>query len=197
MSVLVVQAPTSALFEWAGECPAGCRYNTEWTAVRDARAWPGPHPEATWTGAGSPAFTIAPGESVRTLTGTVYTLERGTARMHQDFSTDASLPSFSPSHKRLITFRADEVVQLLLARGEGVWRIWRDGQVIDANLYTVMEDAACKTASSRCAGAIDTKPVTRWWVMVMNAQKQVGWVEQVEGNTGYDAGPLRPIQERP
>jgi hypothetical protein len=60
-----------------------------------------------------------------------------------------------------------------------------------------MEDAACKTASSRCAGAIDTKPVTRWWVMVMNAQKQVGWVEQVEGNTGYDAGPLRPIQERP
>jgi hypothetical protein len=69
--------------------------------------------------------------------------------------------------------------------------------VIDANLYMVMEGAACKAASSRCAGAIDTKPVTRWWVMVMNAQKQVGWVEQVEGNTGYDAGPLRPVQERP
>jgi hypothetical protein len=180
-AVAASQSVPAPRYEWPGECPEGCRYNTAWTIARDTAAWPEPHPAPEWKPTGPPLFTIAAGESVRAVTGTVYTLESGVARMRDDFATDASYASLSASHRRVISFRAGEQVELLLRRTAGIWRILRDGRAIDANLYAVMERDACERAGPRCAGTIEKQPVTRWWVMVMTAAKQAGWIEQPPG----------------
>ena len=176
------QSAPAPLHEWPGECPDGCRYNTAWTMARATPAFAEPHPAPEWAPGEPPLFTIAAGESVHAMTGTVYTLASGIARMRYDFATDASYASFSASHRRVITFRAGEQVPLLLRRTGSVWRILRDGRAIDANLYAVMERDACDRAGPRCAGVVEKQPVTRWWVMVMTAGRQVGWIEQPAGS---------------
>lgn len=157
--------------EWPGACPVDCcAYGSDWIAREDARAFKDADGR-------DEVFTIASGDVVRAMTGTLYTIERGRARVDEDFSTDASYADFSARHRQTITFRAGDTIELLAPRGPNVFRIEHNGKVIDANLYRVGTQESCGAGNARCAGMITKQPVTRWWVMVLNADKQVGWIE--------------------
>lgn len=174
---LTAAASSPAVFEWPGSCPTECcGYGTAWTAkeatpVVGAARVPGAAPTVA-----APAFTIPAGGVVRAITGTLYTVETGTARVDEDFSTDATFTDFSTRHKQPVTFLAGETIELLAPRGNGVYRIVHDDRVIDANLYRLGTAESCQPANPRCAGVITKAPVTEWWVMVLNEEKQSGWI---------------------
>jgi hypothetical protein len=178
--ILVAQAPDTsrngpAIMEWPGSCPTECcGYGAMWTAIKETRAVAAPLVPAAPTG--TSAFTIPVGAVVRAITGTLYTLEAGAARVDEDFSTDATFTDFSTRHKQPITFSAGETITLLAARGNGVYRIEHDGRFVDANLYRVGTTESCAAAGAHCAGVVTKPPVTQWWVMVLNADKQAGWI---------------------
>lgn len=150
-----------------------------WTAVRETPAWTAPHAAAT-APPEPPSFRIAPGDRVRALTGTLYMLEAGAALMREDFSTDASYLDRSTRHRRTVTLQAQETVSLLAPRGGAVWTIWHRGGAIDANLHRVGNPESCARPGARCAGVVTKVPVTRWWVMVMTRNDQVGWIATPE-----------------
>ena len=178
-TVMTAQAPPR--FEWLGSCPVECcGYGATWTALQPVPAVADvPAPGAARTSAPA-AFTIAAGAIVHAVTGTLYTIEKGAARVDEDFSTDATLSDFSTRHKRPVTFLAGETIELLAPREKGVYRIMKDGRVVDANLYQIGTPESCKTASARCAGIITKQPVTEWWVMVLNQERQSGWIRSPE-----------------
>ncbi len=164
-------------YEWLGDCPAACcGYAAEWTATRDAPAWPEPLAPDVRTPRRQPAFVVRAGETVRALTGSLQMLERGRAVMREDFSTDASYANLSPRHRQTITLLAGDEVPLLAPRGADTWRIWHRGRILDAHLYRVGAEGAC-SESSGCAGVILQEPLTRWWVMVVTKEGQAGWVD--------------------
>lgn len=164
-------------YEWLGDCPdACCGYSTEWTAKQDTPALSDPLPPDAQAAAGEPAFIVRAGETVRAVTGTLQLLERGRAVMREDFSTDASYANLSARHRQTITLLAGEEVHLLAPRGEGTWRIWHHGRILDAHLYRIAGEDACRARDTACAGVIIREPVTRWWVMVVTARGQTGWV---------------------
>jgi hypothetical protein len=170
-----VSAP--AVFEWPGACPTGCcGYGTMWTAKEATPAVTAPPLPGAAPAGGAPAFTIPAGAVVRAVTGTMYTLETGSARVDEDFSTDATYTDFSERHKQPVTFLAGQTIELLAPRGDGSYRIVHNERVIDANLYRLGTPEACKAATARCAGVITKPPVTEWWVMVLYAEKQSGWI---------------------
>lgn len=165
-------------YEWPGDCPAACcGYSIEWTAAADVPAWSDPLPPDVPAHESPPAFVVRAGETVRAVTGTLQVRRRGRAVMREDFSTDASYPSLSARHRQTITLLAGEDVHLLAPRGDETWRIWHRGRVLDAHLYRVGREEACRAQGAACAGVILREPLTRWWVMVINRQQQVGWVD--------------------
>lgn len=165
------------IVEWPGSCPVECcGYGAMWTAIQETAAVAAPLvPTAT---TGTSAFTVPAGAVVRAVTGTLYTLESGTARVDQDFSTDATSTDFSARHKQPVTFIAGKTITLLAALGNGVYRIQHDGRVLDANLYRIGTIESCADVSARCAGVVTKPPVTEWWVMVLDAEKRTGWINQ-------------------
>jgi hypothetical protein len=166
-----------AVFEWPGACPTECcGYGTTWTAREETPAFAVARVPGASAPAADPAFTIPAGGAVRAVTGTLYTVETGTARVEEDFSTDATFTDFSTRHKQPVTFLAGEMIELLAPRGNGVYRIVHDDRVVDANLYRLGTPASCKAANVPCAGIITKEPVTEWWVMVLNSEKQSGWI---------------------
>ena len=176
--VYLQAAPTRPpAFEWPGACPTDCcGYGTIWTATQDtAAASAALVPRAASTNAPA-AFAIRGGARVRAVTGTLYTIELGAARVDEDFSTDATFTDFSTRHKQPVTFRAGETIKLLAPRGNGMYRIDHSGRVIDANLYRLGTQESCRMPNARCAGVITKAPVTEWWVMVLNDEKQTGWI---------------------
>jgi len=169
-------ASAPAVLEWPGACPTDCcGYGTMWTA-RDATQAAAAAPVPGAAAPPAPAFTIPAGAVVRAVTGTLYTLETGTARVDEDFSTDATYTDFSSRHKQPVTFLAGETIELLAPRGDGSYRIVHDDRVIDANLYRLGTAESCKAPGARCAGIITKEPVTEWWVMVLTDAKQSGWI---------------------
>ena len=188
--VLLRAAPAvaqSPVFEWAGACPTDCcGYGTTWVAREATPAASAAPARGADPVQAPPAFTIPAGATVRAITGTLYTIETGSARVDEDFSTDATYKDFSPRHKQPVTFLAGETIELLAPRGEGAYRIVHDGEVIDANLYRIGSAESCKAPNARCAGIVTKQPVTEWWVMVLNAANQSGWIRDanrfVRGN---------------
>ena len=158
-----------AAFEWPGACPVECcGYGTMWTAKQETVASAAALvPGVTGTETSS-SFTIPVGAVVRAITGTLYTIESGTARMHEDFSTDATYKDFSARHKQPVTFQAGETIVLLAPRGNGVYRIEHGGQVDHVNLMLINNADACAAAKTPCPGVKTKGPVTEWKVMVLN-----------------------------
>lgn len=181
LPVLLTAQPSrrAERYEWAGTCPGECcRYNVDWIATAETRAWPEPRPETSRTPDQRPVFTIRPGDVVRALTGNLYSLEPGVAEMRDDFSTDATYGDFSERHRQTVTFDAGEHVTLLAHLRGDLYRIVHDEVPIDANLHAVGTAAACGQRRTPCAGIITRMPVTRWWAMVMNENQGVGWVQE-------------------
>jgi hypothetical protein len=174
--LVLVPPMAGPMFEWPGACPTDCcGYSTGWTARDATPVWAAPLVAGESTTDATPAFILPAGTVVRAVTGTLYTLETGTARVRDDFSTDATYMDLSARHKQTVTFHAEETIELLAPRGAGVYRIRRNDRVLDANLYQVNTSEAC-AATARCAGVITKPPVTRWWVMVLDPAGRTGWI---------------------
>jgi hypothetical protein len=120
---------------------------------------------------------VRAGETVQAVTGSLQLLRRGRAVMREDFSTDASYANFSARHRQTITLLTGDGVDLLAPRGADTWRVWHRGRIVDAHLYRVATEEACRAPDANCAGIIVRQPTTRWWVMVVNGEQQAGWVE--------------------
>jgi hypothetical protein len=178
--VLQAVPAVAPVLEWPGACPTECcGYGTMWVAKEATPAASAAPARDSDAAQAPPAFTIAAGAPVRAITGILYTIETGSARVDEDFSTDATYKDFSLRHKQPVTFLAGETIELLAPRGGGAYRIVHDGEVIDANLYRLGTADSCKAPNARCAGIITKQPVTEWWVMVLNAANQSGWIRDV------------------
>jgi hypothetical protein len=149
-----------------------------WTATQDTTAASAALVPSVTSANAPAAFTIPAGARVRAVTGTLYTMEIGIARVDEDFSTDGTFSDFSTRHKQPVTFRAGETIELLAPRGNGMFRIAHGGRVIDANLYRLGTEESCKAPNARCAGVITKAPATEWWVMVLTDGKQTGWISE-------------------
>jgi hypothetical protein len=168
----------AALFEWPGSCASDCcGYGAAWKAREDTVTLASPRRASAASPHVASAFPIRAGELVRAITGTLYTIAPGTARVDEDFSTDATYKDFSTRHKRPLTFLAGETITLLAPRGGGVYRIQDDTGVFDANLFRIGTLESCTEPNARCAGVITRPPVFEWWVMVLNAEQRAGWID--------------------
>jgi hypothetical protein len=174
---IAAQENDAGVRAWPGACPqACCSYNTDWIATTPAQVFAEPNPSSD--AARTPVFTVQPGETVRALTGTLFTLSTGTLRVDEDFSTEATYSDFSDRHRQMVTLNAGETRDLFAVRGESIYRLTHKGAIVDATLRRVGTREACARARPSCAGVVTKPPVTRWWVMVMNGQKAVGWIEE-------------------
>ena len=179
----IAQQPNQTVVRaWPGACPqACCSYNTEWVATKRTQAFAEP-PTSSDT-PGTPVFVVQPGEAVRALTGTLFTLETGVLRVNQDFSTTATYGDFSDRHRQTVTLNAGETREIFAVRSESIYSIMHKGTIVDALLGLVGTRDACARARTACVGVVAKAPVTRWWVMVMNGQKAAGWIEEPRGFT--------------
>jgi hypothetical protein len=162
---------------WPGTCRGTCcSYNTEWIARRSVEAFA--EPRVPGDRAAAPIFVVNAGESVRALTGTLFTLRTGTLRVDEDISTDATYSDFSDRHRQMVTLGAGETREIFAIRGETIYRISHKDTIIDANLRRVGTRDTCVRANTACAAVVISEPTTRWWAMVMNARQQAGWIEE-------------------
>ena len=165
-----------------------CGYSMAWTAREETRVWAEPLVSVQSTEEATPAFIIRAGSVVRAVTGTLYTLETGTAQVRADFSTDATYMNLSARHRQTVTFQAGDTIELLAPRGAGLFRIRKNDRVLDANLYQLDTPDTCAT-NSRCAGIITKRPTTRWWVMILDRENGSGWIVDPPGR--FDIPPCR------
>jgi hypothetical protein len=173
---LLFQTSDANVRAWPGVCPqACCSYNTEWIAAEATQVFA--EPRASGDAAGAPIFVLQPGESVRALTGTLFTVERGILQVIEDFSADASYPDFSERHRQMVTLNAGETREVFAVRGANTYRIAHKNTIVDANLLRVGTRDVCSRAKPRCVAILTKSPFLKWWVMVMNARNQSGWIE--------------------
>jgi hypothetical protein len=172
---IVPQSGDADVRAWPGTCPqACCSYNTDWIATEPAQAFAEPRLSGH---AGAPVFVVQRGESVRALTGTLFTLESGLLQVSEDFSADATYGDFSERHRQMVTLKEGETREIFAIRGDGIYRLAHQDAIVDANLRRVGTRDECSRAKPPCVAVVVKAPITKWWLMVMNARQEAGWIE--------------------
>lgn len=132
-------------YEDFGGCPfEGCVYR-EWIATRDAKVFKDRNE-------GSPiVFTVKKGEKVTAIGGVVITVKPGRAKVLAEFDYGD------------IRIKAGDIICLLSYRGEGRYKVWFQGTLMDEFQH----------------GEIPRKIIEEgqyvWWVNIKNRKGQTGW----------------------
>jgi len=163
-------SPTS--YTDPGACPGeGCRYHDTWTMNVDTPVHPAQGSKTT-------SFVLKKGQTVTTLTGAVITKPGRIKIIHP------------------IRISGQEQVQagdlyVLTYRGEGFWKIWLKGKLIDSvALPNVVSAGGCKASDMSCKqkaearwiagpiwGVLEVAPQPSWWVQINDAKGRTGWIE--------------------
>lgn len=163
--------PTTAYTD-VGACPGeGCRYNDTCTIESST-------PVYSARGATAAGYTLKAGEKVTTLTGAVITRPGKIRIIHpvRISGQDLTLSGY---------------IYLLTYRGEGFWKVWFNGKVIDAvGLQNVVSPMTCKSSDIPCRdktesrwisgpiwGEMEVAPQPDWWVQIRYASSRVGWIK--------------------
>jgi len=170
ISLFVAQAPSSVgdlhlpHYEW-NACPFECCVYRTWTAkavVKVLKERRGDSPVA---------FELQPGESVQALTGVVVTTRAGELRVAREGRVGhANTP-----------VRPGDIVRILRPEGEGVWKIWFQGQTDTEELLDLNK------LSSDSIFQVVSSPEFTWWVKVRTRSGRAGWTTATDRFGGTDA----------
>ena len=128
-----------------GACPFECCTYREWNVIK---------PTAIRTRMGDRSavlFRVAKDEKVSGMTGVVITTRAGVARVLKNTKVGD------------VTVRKGEKLYLLTYMGEGFFKVWRKGRILEENMS---EEGSFKVISS---------PRSIWWVKVKNRRGKTGW----------------------
>jgi len=155
-----------------GACPGeGCRYGDIWTMAASV-------PVHTTRGATTTSFVLTKGQKVTTLTGVVIT-KPGRIRI---------IHPIRISGQGLV---ASGYLYILTYRGEGLWKVWLNGELIDSvAIQNIVSPMICKPSEILCKqkaearwirgpiwGVMEELPQPDWWVQVKDTAGRIGWIE--------------------
>ena|SRR3972149_1034755 len=149
-------------YENNGACPFECCTYREWYAkketiiLKDRRN-------------GSPvAYKVGKGERVTGLTGVVITTKPGRVKV------------LKPVRIGYYNASRGEIVYLLTYRGEGFFKVWYKGNIIDSvDMYGL--------DTNKVVFSILESPESIWWVQIKNKDGQTGWSNKPEDFDNKDA----------
>jgi hypothetical protein len=164
-----------------GACPGECCVYRDWLAEKPIRV----HRAMNLR---SPVvFTVAAGERVDALTGTVVTTRAGVARVTAETAEIAYTrehPSPRGVDQGTVRARRGEVLYLLTPRGEGFYTAWFRGRLLgDVEAVTLSRHGTDGQYVEQ--GGIERDPVIVWWAKIRNARGQVGWTNQASEDFGH------------
>jgi hypothetical protein len=157
-------------YEDHGACPFECCVYREWSVLAETNIFPKRQDKA------KPAFRVRPGDEIIGVTGVVVTTRFGRAVV--DDSTTLA------GHYVV----AGTTIPVLHYLGEGVWRMWLNGNIVDESLPEPRDcDHLRFRGQSHCAIQLHERPKTIWWVRIRNKKGQEGWSREVENFGNKDA----------
>jgi murein DD-endopeptidase MepM/ murein hydrolase activator NlpD len=164
--------PLSNSYVDIGACPGeGCRYGSVWTINAATPVHPA-------RGSAQTAFVLSKGQKITTLTGVVVT-KPGRIRILHPIVIAGQQPISSGE------------IYVLTYRGEGFWKVWLNGKLIDAVLIPEVllpmtcdaSDAPCrekfeaKWISGPVMGQMEALPEPVWWIQMKDATGRTGWIQ--------------------
>ena len=164
--------PLSSTYTDIGACPGeGCRYGSVWTMETATPV----HPTR---GSSQSAFVLPKGQKVTTLTGVVVT-KPGRIQILHPIRVQGQEPVNSG------------YLYILTYRGEGFWKVWLNGKLIDAvSIPDVLSPMACNASEASCKerfeakwisgpimGQMEQLPQPVWWVQIKDKTGRTGWIE--------------------
>jgi dipeptidyl aminopeptidase/acylaminoacyl peptidase len=146
-----------------GACPFECCTYRRWTVEHTTSLF------AEQDRTSRKIATLQPFEVVKARTGVVYT---------------------RPAKLEVVwdhgPFRKGEVVYVLTYQGEGMYKMWRRGEIISSDMFFPV-DPPCQGPSPACWGKLEGKPESTWWVQIETPSGQVGWTDQPDNFGNKDA----------
>jgi len=162
--------PLSSTYTDIGACPGeGCRYGRVLTMDAATPV----HPSRT---SAQTAFVLPKGQRVTTLTGVVVT-------------TPGRIKILHPIRIQGLEPINSGDLYLLTYRGEGFWKIWLNGKLIDAVSIPdgVLSSTACTSSEASCKEKFEAKwisgpimgqiPQPVWWIQIKDGTGRTGWIK--------------------
>jgi hypothetical protein len=129
-------------------------------------------------GSSQTAFVLPKGQKVTTLTGVVVT-KPGRIQILHPIRVQGQEPVNSG------------YLYILTYRGEGFWKVWLNGKLIDAvSIPDVLSPMACNASEASCKerfeakwisgpimGQMEQLPQPVWWVQIKDKTGRTGWIE--------------------
>lgn len=157
-----------------GACPFECCRYREWTVEADT-------PVRSRRDSKAPlVFTAKRGESVHGLTGVVVTVEPGRVRVLQDGRMGGDDG---------VSVAKGTLIYSLHYQGEGYSLLWHDGKTYSDFVPSVENFRRnLPVAVPHDMGLRpESDPKTIWWILIENANGDVGWSEHPENFGNKDA----------
>jgi hypothetical protein len=160
----------------SGVCPGECCMYREWVADKAIRVH-------RLRSARAPiVFTVAEGERVEALTGTVVTTRAGMVRVTADVvdvEYYRQLPPPRHSDRGTVHARRGEVFYLLTPKGEGFYTAWFRGRLL-GDIEALPSSPFHADGRALGEGDGDREPVIVWWAKIRNLRGQVGWTSEAD-----------------
>jgi hypothetical protein len=162
LSVQTFAQKLSLPYNDVGACPFECCTYREWLVNKPTVLL------KDMTENSPVVFKVRKGETVRGINGVVITTKAGIGRA----TRNASLQYYNEKKNtaRNVTIKKGEQFLLLTYLGEGFYRVWYKGQILQSS----MDDSEFKMLS---------EPKSIWWVKIKNRKGQIGWTK-LHGNFG-------------
>jgi hypothetical protein len=157
------QAIPPAVYADEGACPFECCIYMDWSVNEETTLYD--RKDRT----GEVIAVLKPSQVVKVRTGVVWT-KPGKMVVLRDHGL----------------FRKGEVVYLLTYKGEGFFKIWRDGEILSVDVSCPAEPPG-SAAGSRCWHEIEKDPESTWWVQIETSSGRVGWTDQPQNFGNKDA----------
>lgn len=128
-----------------GACPFECCTYREWNVIKPTAI------RTRMSDRSAVLFKAAKDEKIRGVTGVVITTRAGVVRVLKNTKVGD------------ISVSKGETLYLLTYLGEGFYKVWRKGRIIEENMT---EEGSLKVVS---------QPLSVWWMKVKNQRGQTGW----------------------
>jgi hypothetical protein len=160
-------------YENVGACPFECCTYRTWTVEADTDIL-----EERKDGA-PVVFRVSRGFRVRGVTGVVVTTKPGRARVQ--------LPTTLGTGKSRARVKPGEPVFLLHYLGEGYWKLWIRGRIVEDGMQDDMSECVNEAKEPvTCSVRLIEEPETVWWVKIRSKGRE-GWTRQVDHFGDIDA----------
>lgn len=177
-ATLRAQAAPPEPYVREGACPLECCTYGEWTAERRLRAY------ADRGDTSSVAFVVPPGRRFTALGGGVVITRPGVVEIREPLHRSWLQKAAGKSPR----FRPGDTVYVLDYLGEGAYRVWHRGEVVQAEDHWWSESEIREEDPDEVRAVQHVEPRSEWWVEIADGRGRRGWLLMEEAAvTGADA----------